>query len=281
MPSSTSRSSATRSSALRKPVKPVRKRSQTHAVRRKSTVRQFSVAPIKARLKALALPAWSIQRALAALIAVVCLFALLSLFVSPGWAITSIDVQGNEGVATQDIVDAASFVSGRNAFVLRTAEVVKAIKAIPAVTGVDVGVQLPDTLLVTITDTRPDVAWLSGNLLYWVDNNGVVLEPKAPTAERRLTIRDLNSQTYQKNDVVDAQAIQAAQKLMALAPKDIQSFEYQRQGELIVVGAKGWRAQINTRGSLNEQLKTLRKVLAALPAVTYVDVRVPSLPTYK
>jgi len=222
-----------------------------------------------------------VQRTLALVATAVLAAILATLCLSPQYAIAKVEVQVNQGVATQDVIDAVSFVRHQNAFLLRRSEVAAAVKSLPGVQSVQVRVLIPDRLIITVRDTQPTVAWIAGDLIYWIDHNGVVLDPQSVTTERLLAIRDLTGKTYSRGDQVDLAAIKTAQQLMLIIPKEIQGFEYQREGDLILVGNGGWRAVFSTRGDLNRQIDALHRLLARTRAVSYVDVRVPDAITYR
>ncbi len=262
--------------------RPVRRRSQTHLGQRsRAANRRRTTSQLKISFKDLALPALGVQCTLA-MVAIAVLAAILAtLCLSPQYAIANVEVQGNEGVATQDVIDAVAFARNQNAFLLRRADVAAAVKGLPGVESVQVRILIPDRLYITVRDTRPSVAWVVGNLIYWIDHNGIVLDPQSVTTEHPLTIKDLTGKTYRRGDKVDQAAIKTAQQLMIIMPKEIQGFEYQREGEITVVGNAGWRAVFSTRGDLNKQIDALHRLLARIRAVNYVDVRVPDAITYR
>jgi len=259
-----------------------RRRSQTRSGRRsRRTTRSYVRVPLQVGLKALALPAWGVQRTLAAVATVVLAVILVTLFVSPRYAIADVVPEGNEGVATQDVIDATAFARKQNAFLLRTAEVEAVVRKLPGVVSARARVLLPDRLLITVSDTRPSVAWVSGSLVYWIDQNGVVLDPQTVTTERLLTIKDLSGRAYRTGDKVDLAAIATAQNLMLKMPREVQGFEYQREGDLIVVGNQGWRAQFSTWGDLNQQVNALLYTLNTVRGISFIDVRTPDRVTYR
>jgi hypothetical protein len=68
-----------------------------------------------------------------------------------------------------------------------------------------------------------------------------------------------------------------AQQLSLLLPREIQSFEFQRDGELIVVSNQGWSALFNTRADLSQQVSTLQMTLGGVHVAGLLDVRVPGV----
>lgn len=207
---------------------------------------------------------------------------LLNLFTSAQYGVGVVRVRGNQGTATRDIEEAISFVQGQSVFLVRTDEVKAAVTALPGIQKVEARVALPNELHIAVSDTRPEYMWVAANsTILWVDANGLVRDQPAKDPERRITILDVSGRTYKKGDKVDAAALRAATELNVTLARDVQAFEFQRENELIVVSAHGWRAQFNTFDALEPQIKALRKILASVPGVIFVDVRVPDRVTYR
>jgi cell division septal protein FtsQ len=256
---------------------PARRRSQTHGSAKRRRHTNFTAIA----LRRFGLKQFGAQQNLAALAFLFATFILVVLLAAPGYTIKSVDVVGNQGTALQDVQDAVQFAMGVNVFLLHTADVAGAVMRISGVEAADARVLLPDRLQITIKDARPEIAWISASLVYWLDASGVVREPPAGEPDRRITIKDLTGRSYQKGDKVDVDVVRAAQQLSVLMQRDIQVFEYQRDGEIIAVGNQGWRAVFNALGNLNLQADALQRILDSGRTIAYVDVRVPSMVTYR
>ncbi len=240
----------------------------------------YATLPL-ARAAALALPKLGPQRSLALSLCVFLAVMLVGLLALPNYAIAQIEIKGNQGTPTDDLRDALGFAKGANAFLLRTRDVATAVKEVPGVEDVSVRVSLPGKLTVRVTDVKPEVFWQTNSQTLWVDAKGIVYEQPAVTSERKLTIQDYCGRTYKTGDRVDPSALSGARELSVLLGSEVKGFEFHREGELTVVSAKGWKAQFNTRSGLEPQLAALRKTLSTVQGVAHIDVRVPSLVSYK
>ncbi len=252
--------------------RPKKLRSVTH---KGNKPKGWDVSPMEAALPHLKLNL-DVQRlgTMAALAVLVVL--LLNLLTSPSYIINDIIVKGNQGTSTQDVQDAASFVLGRSAFLVRTSAVREAVTALQGISRAEVRVSLPNRLEITLSDTRPEVMWVAAdNVVLWVDKSGLVRDQAAVEQDRRIMVRDLSGRTYAKGDKVDAGALAAALQLGVSIPKYIQHFEYQREEEITVVSPQGWRALFNTHDSLEAQITALQRFLASGRAASLIDVRVP------
>ena len=219
------------------------------------------------------------QQSLAAFAIAGLMVILLALLVLPEYSVKTIGVKGNQGMSTDDLVAAVSFVRGSNAFLLRTQDIVAALRSLSGVEKAEARVVLPDRVEITVKDVRPDVMWQAGSQVVWVDNKGIVRDQPPVLPERKLTVTDLSGRTYKKDDQIDRLAVLGAQQLSVLMQRELAGFEFQREGELILVSNQGWRAQFSTRGDLNKQVDALRKFQSSRSAL-FVDVRVPGSISY-
>lgn len=206
---------------------------------------------------------------------------LIGLLALPQYAIAQIEIKGNQGTPTDELRDAVGFARGANIFLLRSRDVAEAVKSVPGVEGVNVNVTLPGTLTIKVKDVKPEVFWQTNSQTLWVDAKGVVYEQPALSIERKLTIQDYSGRVYKRGDRVDQSVIDGARELSVRLGNEVKGFEFQRDGELTVVSSKGWKAQFSTRSSYEPQLAALRKTLSTVSGVGHIDVRVPSLVSYR
>lgn len=270
-------------------MKTTAKRTTKTAVRRaparrkpRSTRRNGSYATLPlARAARLALPKLGTQRSLALSISVFLAVMLIGLVALPQYAIAQIEIKGNQGTPTDDLRDALGFAQGANTFLLRSSEVAAAAKAVPGVQDADVQITLPGKVTVKVKDVKPEVFWQTNSQTLWVDANGLVYEQPAVTPERKLTIQDHCGRVYKTGDRIDQSVLTGARELSVLLGSEVKGFEFYRDGELTVVSTKGWKAQFNTRSSFEPQIAALRKTLSTVADVGHIDVRVPTLVSYK
>lgn len=257
---------------------------QTTQTRRKTRSPRHSGSYASIPLAAVArvaLPKLGGQRSLALAVSLCLGLMLIGMVALPAYAIGQVDIRGNLGTPTEDLYEAVGFAHGANAFLLRSQDVAAAVMAVTGIEAVHVQIALPGRLVITVKDAQPEVFWQTSSQTLWVDSKGVIYEQPAMTPERKLTIKDVSGKVYKKGDRVDASALSGARELNVLLARDIQEFEFQRDGELMVVSTQAWKALFNTRSDLEPQLAALRKTISSVPKVTYIDVRVPSLVSYK
>ena len=114
--------------------RPARRRSQTKLGKRNSRrPKSYVTAPVRRAKFKLRLPSLGAQRNVAAFAVSCMIVVLLAMLVLPDYGIKQIVVKGNQGTAAQDVEDAVGFVRGRNAFLLRTADISAIVAKLPGV----------------------------------------------------------------------------------------------------------------------------------------------------
>ncbi len=260
--------------------RPARRRSQTKLGNRSRRPKSYVTAPLKRVRLRFRLTSLGVQRNAAAFAAICLVVILLAILILPDYSIKSVIVKGNQGTATQDLQDVVGYVRGRNAFLLRTRDIEASAKTLPGVQQVKARISLPDRLELVVQDSRPEVLWIAGGQALWVDANGFVRDQPVIEPEQKLTIRDVSARVYAKGDQVDKSALSGANQLSLLLPREVQEFEFQRNGEVTVVSNQAWRALFNCREDLTVQVNALRRILANHSAL-FIDVRVPSMTSYR
>jgi cell division septal protein FtsQ len=261
--------------------RPTHRRSETRGGRnRPNGSRLYATVPLKRVARRIGLPALGIQRSAALAASLLLAVMLAALFVMPDYAVSDIVIKGNLGTPTQDIQAAVGFAHGYNAFLLRSRDVAAAVLALAGVEKADVRIILPGRLEISVKDVRPEVIWQTASQTLWVDSKGIVRDQPAVEPERKLTIKDVSGRVYNKGDQVDKAALTGAQQLGVLLARELQGFEFQRDGELTVVSNQGWRALFNTRQNLEKQVNALRWTLNRVQGLTSLDVRVPDSIVY-
>lgn len=99
------------------------------------------------------------------------------------FAVNRIDVEGLQRVTAADIQTAIQG-SARSVFTFNKAKALSAISlAFPELKDVRLSVSLPDSLKVSAVERQPVMAWRAGDQTYWIDAEGVVMQPRGEMGE--------------------------------------------------------------------------------------------------
>lgn len=230
---------------------------------------------------------------------------LVYLFVAPRFAIAQVQVSGNTLVRDEVLATAAG-VQGVPIWFVDAATVAARLTDNVYIDSVRVETRLPDQVLVTVTERRPEVRWQIGALQYLVDSTGKVLGPApadaagsantnaaaaedgthtdAVTGQPFLVIVDRSTGNLAPGDRVDPDALQLARSLQARLPAEL-NFTPAMIGWDFVLGvyvlAPGGQTIIfGQAADLDRKLLILDQLLQDGTEFTYLDLR-PANPFYQ
>lgn len=157
-----------------------------HQTGRSRVKRQYyySLGASGAELRLPALPLISMGwRGISAIIAVFSALAIFALGFAPQFQVSEVTVEGITRLTTGDI-EAVLDARGMQV-VTFDAMAAKADleRAFPELENVRVLVGFPAKITIKVTELQPTVAWATGENVYWVASNGVILPPRGEPGE--------------------------------------------------------------------------------------------------
>lgn len=202
---------------------------------------------------------------------------------NPDYNLAVIDVQTDGILAPDAIAAAAQLVKGTNIFKVDLDGARARLSAIPEVDKVDVTRQLPDRVMIDVTERKP-VAWVtlmhansaprdevvsSGNSLL-IDANGILLPPKKqPTQNSHLPIIRGYSGPTILGQSADGDEIRSALDLLhahedslVAARYQIEEVDLSKHFALVVTDQNGSRTMLGL-DDMNKQLKKMESILEA------------------
>ena len=223
----------------------------------------------------------SVARAGAALALLASAGAIYGVGASSAFVYTSLRVDGAVYTDTAVVETAISTARGQNLFRLSTGPLRAAIDKLPTVASAGVGVQLPGTLHVTLTERVPVLIWRVGARRYLADADGTLfgrLEDKVPKQAAGLVVIDdrrAASVGLSVGTKLDPQDVDAATRLASLVPADVGSAAKALQvrvtdenGFVIRADPQGWLAvfgfytpSLRTTELIPGQVRLLRSLL--------------------
>lgn len=101
---------------------------------------------------------------------------------SPRYKVDQILVYNAHKVSPDEVLLAAGVTTADNLLLLSTSAVANAVAELPYVEYADVSRELPDTLIITLTERAAVATVMCGRRSYLVDGNGFALRELSPTA---------------------------------------------------------------------------------------------------
>lgn len=223
----------------------------------------------------------SVARAGAALAMLASAGAIYGVGASPAFEYARLEVAGavfTDLVAAEEAVAAAR---GENLFRLSTTPLEAALEGLPTVERASVGVQLPETLVVTLHERVPVLIWRVGARRYLADSDGNLfgrLGDDPPVSAADLPVIDdrrAGSAGLSVGDRIGPQDADAATRLASLVPADVGSLAEalsvrvtDNDGFVVRADPQGWIAifgyytpSLRTPELIPGQVRLLRSLL--------------------
>jgi cell division septal protein FtsQ len=152
---------------------------------------------------------------------------------------------------------------------------------------VEVRVSLPGRVDLDGDERTPYVSWQSGETLFLVDDQGLVLSPRPPD-QPLVVIHDLDAAPLTPGARVDAAALHAVSALSQALPRAVgiapSEYDYSRALGVEVQAPGGPRIRFGGDDGLAAKLATLAALQAELSRdgtrPSLIDVRFPSRPYF-
>lgn len=202
-----------------------------------------------------------------------------ALLLSPWFKIAKVSVTGIEKLDGAAIAEAAGIMDTSILLVDANA-MERALKGrFPLIREATLNRFFPNEVVITVKERRPWADWQVADKKWVIDEDGVVI---AASARSELpTIVDMDRVAVQLGDQVDATSLPLAKRLIEALPKEVgakaASFEYLRNGGLVVITDKGWRARFGNAEDWEYKLAVWKSLLskraAGEIAFQHVDLR--------
>ncbi len=204
------------------------------------------------------------------------------LFSTPIFFVYGADIKGNMAVTTQEIY-AASGIDSQSVFWVSSTEVANRIMALPNIKSAAVTVSFPANVAIKVVERQPELLWQTGDVVWWVDQEGTVVPPKEEVAGM-LRIIDDDHQPLEPGHRIDPSIVRGARRLRLFAP-DVSLIRYSRVNGLTVATPEGWPVYLGDGEEIRAKLVVLTEVLADLKARNvaplYIDMRDPLRPVFQ
>lgn len=204
----------------------MRRRPPTRPTARKP----FTASPIRrTRSVRRASAGLSPVRAGALLAMLLCAAAVYGVASASAFGYATLNVEGAAFTAVDDVGAAIDVAPGQNLVSLVTAPLEASLRELPTVRNADVGVRLPDTLVVRIEERQAILIWRIGARRYLVDIDGSLfarLGEEAPADAAKLPVvedRRAASAGLSVGRRLEAVDLDAATRLASIKPADVGS----------------------------------------------------------
>jgi cell division protein FtsQ len=209
---------------------------------------------------------------------------LLYIATSPRFTVQQISVEGAQAMQV-DAVAELSGARGRSIWLLDTRQIAGQLETSAYIEHASASVALPDRLMISVTERRPEVRWQSGGTLYLLDASGRVLgADKTAPVTNTLVIEDASNRPLLPKDTVDADALQLGQLLSLRLPAEFNlqpaHIGWDLDSRIFVMTNDNRKIIFGTSENIESKLAILDTLLKDGTAFTLLDLR-PSTPFYR
>jgi cell division septal protein FtsQ len=213
---------------------------------------------------------------------VVLIVSLYQLFAGDWFYVSKPTLVGNHLLPPAE-VDQAAGIDGWNLFFVNGEEVAAAVKRLPEVKDASVSVNLPNQVVVQISDRLPQFVWVARGGTFWVDDDGMAMRMRF-NAPNLLKMKDLDGTVIKVGERVNAEAFNAAVTLRNVWPDGPTEFEWSKAHGLAIHDSHGWLVYFGSASQMADKLNALKIVTAQLSKtqhqIAYIDVG-SGLPYYQ
>jgi cell division septal protein FtsQ len=146
-----------------------------------------------------------------------------------------------------------------------------------------VTVSLPANVTIKVIERQPELLWQTGDVIWWIDQEGTVVPPKEKVAGM-LRIIDDDRQPLEPGHQIDPSIVRGARRLRLFAP-EVSLIRYSRANGLTVATPDGWPVYLGDGEEIRAKLVVLTEVVADLKARNvaplYIDMRDPLRPVFQ
>jgi len=218
-----------------------------------------------------------------AVLALLCLSALLVLAFAPLLPVSTAEVRGGRHVTREGAL-IASGLDGVPVFRASAAEARARLRSLPAVRDATVEVELPGTARIVLAERTAVGRWIGGELEWFVDAEGMVFGSADASAAPALRVRDDRVPPGRSliGERLDPALVAAGMRLAALAPGELrpdltrpQAVMTAGPSGLVLRSGAGWEIRFGSPDRFSEKLALAARFLRDEPGrrLDYLDVR--------
>lgn len=237
---------------------------------------QFPLARIQTNWKD------KIERIPGVIVAALVCYALFYFFTEYKFFVFEATIVGHRRVSAQEIYRTAG-IEGESIFFLNRQEISSRIGQLPGINRATVTCQLPAGVRVDVIEREPVYIWQVGQTAYWLDEQGVVMEPRGEGLDS-ITFLDVDMQARKPGSRVNPEILQAARKLQEWLPEE-KLFQWSETQGLSFRHRDGYAVYLGQLDNLEEKLTTLRALTEDFSHKgthpEFVDMRFSGLPYYR
>lgn len=209
-------------------------------------------------------------------------YALFYLFTDARFFVFEAIIVGHNRVSAQEIYRQAQ-VEGQSIFFINRQDTSSRIEQLPNVKLAKVTCQLPARVQIEVVEREPAYLWQVGQKVYWLDDEGVVMEPRGKSPDTIMFL-DADAQIRAPGSRIAPEILEAAQELREWLPAE-KVFQWSQSQGLSFKHRDGYPVYLGQVTDLPEKLTTLHALAEDFASKDirpeFVDLRFAGRPYYR
>lgn len=232
-------------------------------------------------------------RAVSAVLSLVLVTAIVVVFVSPAFYVTSAEVGGTFYVQPEELFTRAG-IAGLHILWVEPDQIEARLLESPALSTVDVSAHWPARVVIVVRERQPALIWQQREDTYWADVNGILMLPRADVPELIRVVNESDSIPFRcpgpactlpdGTVSIEPAVVQGAQQLQTLRP-EITVLYYDPVRGLGYDDPRGWRGYMGSGTDMTRKLNVYEALITDLAArgirPEMIDVSDPTAPVYR
>jgi cell division septal protein FtsQ len=167
-------------------------------------------------------------------------------------------------------IQQASGIMGYHILFIDANSVQRALASLPEIKSVKVASRLPNWVSVNIVERKPEITWLRGNEVHWVDLEGIGFRARTNLTDLSV-IRDLDQKPIKYGEKIHPRAVDAFWAFRAAYPDGPRSFEWSNARGLAYTDERGWKIYL---GDANDMALKVARLRALVPQLVAQNARI-------
>jgi len=223
-----------------------------------------------------------LQRAPGLILVGLLVYLLLYLFTDARFFVFEATIAGHRRVSAQEIYQQAG-LEGQSIFFLNPQEVSSRIERLPYIKTAKVTCRLPAGVRIEVIEREPAYLWQVGDRVYWLDEEGVVMEPRGKSPDT-IVFLDVDAQMRVPGSRVAPEIPETARILRKWLPEE-KIFLWSQSEGLSFKHHDGYPVYLGQLTDLPAKLATLRALTEEFARndirPEFVDLRFAGRPYYR
>ena len=223
------------------------------------------------------------SRLMSLVLLVLLLGVAVVLFSSDSFFVFDVEVVGNGRVSEQEVFWGSGLADKAwSIFFLDPREIEsRVLRDVRGIKAAEVRCSLPSKVIIRVEERRPDVVWKTGDIRYWVDDEGVILDMVEGESGDAIVVHDLDQRPLIPDDRLSPEIVQEVQRLQYLMP-EVNTFQYSEATGVSLFHEERWLVYFGSPEDLEVKVAIMRALAQEIASsgieVEYVDLRFSGSP---